>query len=81
MSNTARRKTPRKPATRTRAHKRTAIPESRLVFTISEFCAAHNISRAFYYLLKARGEGPARPRGALPHRMDAEARGELPQDA
>jgi hypothetical protein len=30
-----------------------------LAFSVSQFCAAHNISRAFYYLLKKRGIAPA----------------------
>jgi hypothetical protein len=27
-------------------------------FTVKEFCAAHSMSVAFYYVLKAKGEGP-----------------------
>jgi predicted DNA-binding transcriptional regulator AlpA len=29
-----------------------------LAMTIREFCQAHNISMAFFYLLQQRGEGP-----------------------
>ena len=32
------------------------------VYTISEFCAAHKISRAFYYKLSKEGRGPAEMR-------------------
>jgi hypothetical protein len=35
-----------------------AAPAERYVFTIAEFCAAHNLSESFYYKLKADGEGP-----------------------
>jgi hypothetical protein len=30
----------------------------KLALTIKEFCAAHNISEAFYFELQQRGEGP-----------------------
>ena len=30
----------------------------KLALTIREFCDAHNISHAFFYLLQQRGEGP-----------------------
>lgn len=27
-------------------------------FTISQFCEAHNMSRAFFYILKKKGQAP-----------------------
>lgn len=30
----------------------------KLALTISEFCRAHGISKAFFYLLQARGQAP-----------------------
>jgi hypothetical protein len=27
-------------------------------FTVEEFCRTHRISRPFYYVLRARGQGP-----------------------
>jgi hypothetical protein len=33
-----------------------ALP--RQTFTIAEFCAAHDLSRAFFYLLRKAGRGP-----------------------
>jgi hypothetical protein len=33
-------------------------PKHRLAFTIKEFCAAHRLSMAQYYVLKSEGEGP-----------------------
>ena len=28
-------------------------------YSIAEFCRAHRVSRAFFYVLQKRGEGPA----------------------
>ena len=38
--------------------KRTNIEIDPLALTIRQFCDAHNISHAFFYLLQQRGEGP-----------------------
>ena len=27
-------------------------------FSIAEFCAAHHISRSYYFMIRRRGEGP-----------------------
>jgi hypothetical protein len=32
--------------------------ELKLAFSIDEFCAAHDLSRAMFYELQKRGEGP-----------------------
>jgi predicted DNA-binding transcriptional regulator AlpA len=33
-------------------------PATKLSFSIDEFCAAHGISRAFFYVLMNRGKAP-----------------------
>lgn len=32
---------------------------STAAYSIAEFCQAHRVSRAFFYVLQKRGEGPA----------------------
>ncbi len=32
---------------------------STAAYSIAEFCRAHRVSRAFFYVLQKRGEGPA----------------------
>lgn len=44
----------KKPAQR----KRPAPPVAQYAFSVSEFCAAHSISVANFYVLRQRGEGP-----------------------
>ena len=36
----------------------TASPTPRLTLTIAQFCEAFNISEAFFYKLRKRGQGP-----------------------
>jgi hypothetical protein len=38
--------------------KTTRAPSQEVAFTLEEFCAAHKISRAGYYLLRQRGKAP-----------------------
>ena len=53
---------------------RQATPSSTpLVFTVSEFCSAHRISRAGFYVLKARGEAPPVFHAGKRTLIDAEA--------
>jgi hypothetical protein len=33
--------------------------DQKLALTVDEFCAAHNISRTFFYELRSAGKGPA----------------------
>lgn len=44
-----------------------------LVFNIAEFCAAHRISRAGFYVLRARGEAPRVFKAGKRVLIDAEA--------
>jgi hypothetical protein len=40
-------------------HKARGPPEESMAYSVDSFCAAHNISRAYFYILCQRGEGPA----------------------
>jgi predicted DNA-binding transcriptional regulator AlpA len=44
------------------------------VFTVADFCKSEKISRAHYYNLKARGEGPREMRLGKCVRISPEAR-------
>jgi hypothetical protein len=43
--------------------------DQKLVFTLDEFCAAHSISRSYFYLLQKRGEAPRTMSGVGDRRL------------
>jgi len=45
----------------------------KLAYTITEFCALHNISRAHYYAMKKSGRGPAEMNADGKHLISREA--------
>ena len=55
---------------------RTALACTMLAFTVPEFCEAHRISRALFYILARDGRGPRVMKAGRRTLISAEAAGE-----
>ena len=62
-----------RPARKPARKSATAQPLEKFAFSIREFCEAHSISIAMFYLMQQRGEGPATMQVGTHQRISREA--------